>query len=154
MSMTEMMIDIPTGQEKNIFGEYDSYIKLIEKAFQITVIARNGACKLLGNESAMKKGANVLQQLIELAIKGTQISEQTVSYAITLEMENDTSSLAEMDSNLICTTISGKPIKPKTLGQEKYYKLMKERMIVFGIGPAGTGKTYLAMAMEIGRAHV
>lgn len=88
-------------------------------------------------------------QLLELSRRGNTIMEQNVNYAIGLAMEHDNTDLAEIDSDIICHTIQGKPIKPKTAGQKNYVDLIRRKMIVFGIGPAGTGKTYLAMAMAI-----
>ncbi|MBE5936608.1 MAG: PhoH family protein [Lachnospiraceae bacterium] len=149
MGMTEKTINIPNQYEKVIFGEYDSYIKIIEKAFGITVLTRDGTCKIIGTVNGTEAGMHVINQLVGLASKGSTITEQAVNYAISLWMENDNTSLTELDDKVICRTIQGKPIKPKTLGQEKYIKQMQEKMIVFGIGPAGTGKTYLAMAMAI-----
>ena len=149
MSTMEMIVEIPTHHESDIFGEYDSNIKMIEKAFGITIIARNGECKMLGSRKGVEKASRVMKQLTDIAVRGSAITDQTVGYAISLEMDNDDTVIAELDSKVICTTISGTPIKPKTLGQEKYIAEMKDNMIVFGIGPAGTGKTYLAMAMAI-----
>lgn len=149
MSTTEITIDIPSQHEKNIFGEFDSYIKLIEKSFNITMISRDGTCKMIGIRNSLEQAARVINQLLALSEKGSAITDQTVNYAISLEMDNDSSSITELDSKVVCHTILGKPIKPKTIGQEKYVSQMKEKMIVFGIGPAGTGKTYLAMAMAI-----
>lgn len=149
MSTMEMIVDIPTHHESDIFGEYDSNIKMIEKAFGITIIARNGECKLIGSRKGVEKASRVMKQLTDIAVRGSAVTDQTVGYAISLEMEHDDTVIAELDSKVICTTISGTPIKPKTLGQEKYIAEMKDKMIVFGIGPAGTGKTYLAMAMAI-----
>ena len=105
--------------------------------------------KIIGEEAGIDNCESVIRQLSQLAASDTQITDQTVNYAISLAMENDHSSLSDLDSNIVCRTVLGKPVKPKTLGQEKYINNMKERMIVFGIGPAGTGKTYLAMAMAI-----
>lgn len=144
-----MIIDIPIHHERDIFGEYDSNAKMIEKAFDITIITRNGECKILGDKNRVEMAERVIRQLTDIAVKGTVITDQTVGYAISLEKDKDDVSLAKLDANVICTTISGTPIKPKTAGQEKYINQMKDKMIVFGIGPAGTGKTYLAMAMAI-----
>ena len=149
MSRIEKIIDVSDCQEKNIFGEFDSYLRIIEKAFDVTVIERDGKMKIIGEETGIDNCESVIRQLSELAASDTQITDQTVNYAISLAMENDHSSLSDLDSNIVCRTVLGKPVKPKTLGQEKYINNMKERMIVFGIGPAGTGKTYLAMAMAI-----
>lgn len=149
MSRIEKIIDVSDCQEKKIFGEFDSYLRIIEKAFDVTVIERDGKMKIIGEETGIDNCESVIRQLSQLAASDTQITDQTVNYAISLAMENDHSSLSDLDSNIVCRTVLGKPVKPKTLGQEKYINNMKERMIVFGIGPAGTGKTYLAMAMAI-----
>ncbi len=149
MSRTEKIIDITAKHEKNIFGELDSYIKIIERAFDVSIIARNGQCKIIGRADKIVNCENVIKQLIRLSDNDTEITEQAVNYAVALEMENDSSSLSDMDSNVVCRTVLGKPIKPKTHGQEQYVNNIRDKMIVFGIGPAGTGKTYLAMAMAI-----
>ena len=149
MSRIEKIIDVSECQEKKIFGEFDSYLRIIEKAFDVTVIERDGKMKIIGEKTGIDNCESVIRQLSQLAASDTQITDQTVNYAISLAMENDHSSLSDLDSNIVCRTVLGKPVKPKTLGQEKYINNMKERMIVFGIGPAGTGKTYLAMAMAI-----
>lgn len=149
MGTMEMIVDIPTNHERDIFGEYDSNVKMIEKSFGITIIARNGKCKMIGSRKGVEKASRVMKQLTDIAVRGSEVTAQTVGYAISLEMDNDDTVIAELDSKIVCTTISGTPIKPKTAGQEKYIGEMKDKMIVFGIGPAGTGKTYLAMAMAI-----
>ena len=91
----------------------------------------------------------MLDNLIELARRGNQISRQSVDYAISLSFDDKQDTMLEIDSDTVCRTIAGKPIKPKTLGQKNYVDQIRDKMIVFGIGPAGTGKTYLAMAMAI-----
>lgn len=149
MSITETIIDIPTEHEKNVFGGFDAYVKIIERAFNVTIIARNGEVKLVGSENEVAKAKSVFNQLIELSKRGNQITEQNVNYAISLCFEDKEKEIVEIDKDLICHTINGKPIKPKTIGQKSYVDLIRKKMIVFGIGPAGTGKTYLAMAMGI-----
>lgn len=149
MSLMETTIEIPMEHEKNIFGRFDSYVKMMERSFHTTVIARNGEIKIVGDSSAVEKTKRVIGELLVLSGKGNVITEQNVSYAIALAMENNSGVLTKLDEDLICHTIQGKPIKPKTLGQKKYVDAIRKKMIVFGIGPAGTGKTYLAMAMAI-----
>ena len=105
--------------------------------------------KLLGRDRDVQKARRVFTQLFELSKRGSQITEQNVDYAISLTFEEKESAIVEIDKDLICHTINGKPVKPKTLGQKKYVDEVRSKMIVFGIGPAGTGKTYLAMAMAI-----
>ena len=149
MSIVETIIDIPAEHEKNVFGGFDAYVKIIERAFNVTIIARNGEIKVVGAAADVTKAKSVFIQLLELSKRGNQITEQNVNYAISLGYEDKEKAIVEIDKDLICHTISGKPIKPKTLGQKTYVDQIRKKMIVFGVGPAGTGKTYLAMAMGI-----
>ena len=149
MSITTYTMDMPAEHMQKIFGQNDRYINKLETDFHVTIVDRNGAIKVTGEESGVKKCISILSQLFEVSQRGDDIEEQKVDYAITLEQEDNEESLVEIDKELICHTISGKPIKPKTLGQKQYVEAIKNNMIVFGLGPAGTGKTYLAMAMAI-----
>lgn len=149
MSITETIIDIPAEHEKNVFGGFDAYAKIIERAFNVTIIARNGEIKVVGSVENVAKAKSVFVQLLELSRRGNQITEQNVNYAISLGFENKEREILEIDKDLICHTIGGKPIKPKTIGQKAYVDQIRKKMVVFGVGPAGTGKTYLAMAMGI-----
>ena len=149
MSMIETIASVPAEHEKNVFGQFDQYMKKIERAFHVTVIARDGELKIIGDEALAKRAKGIFTQLLELSKRGNVIQEQDVNYAISLAMENDHSSMVALDGDCICHTINGKPIKPKTLGQKAYVDAIRKKMIVFGLGPAGTGKTYLAMAMAI-----
>ena len=149
MSLTELMVDIPAEHENNVFGQFDNYAKKIERTFRVTLIARDGAVKVLGEGAAAEKARRVLTQLTELSRRGNIITEQNVDYAISLVFEDQEEALVEIDRDLICYTLQGKPIKPKTLGQKKYVDAVKGGMVTFGLGPAGTGKTYLAMAMAV-----
>ena len=121
----------------------------MERALNITVVNRDGVLKIIGGETAVNKARKIFEQLIELSKHGNIIQEQNVDYAIALSYEDKEEALSAIDQDTICHTINGKPIKPKTLGQKKYVDAIRKKMIVFGIGPAGTGKTYLAMAMAI-----
>ena len=103
----------------------------------------------MGDSNAVERARNVLSQLLELSRRGNTISEQNVNYTLALVMEDSEDDVLEIDKDIICHTLQGKPIKPKTLGQKQYVDEIREKMIVFGLGPAGTGKTYLAMAMAI-----
>ncbi|MEZ3469398.1 MAG: PhoH family protein [Schaedlerella sp.] len=149
MSLTELMVDIPAEHENNVFGQFDNYAKKIERTFRVTLIAREGAVKVLGEGAAAEKARCVLTQLTELSRRGNIITEQNVDYAISLVFEDQEEALVAIDRDLICYTLQGKPIKPKTLGQKKYVDAVKGGMVTFGLGPAGTGKTYLAMAMAV-----
>ncbi|MFI3172187.1 MAG: PhoH family protein [Eubacteriales bacterium] len=149
MSLLELTLDIPTAHQGNIFGQFDSYAKKIEQLFHISIITRDDHVKLLGQEKDVDKARRVLLQLLELSNRGNTIQEQNVDYAISLVFEDMENQIVEIDKDFICHTLNGKPIKPKTLGQKSYVDSIRKNMIVFGSGPAGTGKTYLAMAMAI-----
>ena len=149
MGILETMIDIPAEHEKNVFGQFDIFAKKIERALHVTLIARNGKVKVLGEEKNVERAQQVLSQLTELSRRGNTIQEQNVDYALSLTMEDSAEDILTIDKDLICHTLQGKPIKPKTLGQKKYVDMITDKMIVFGVGPAGTGKTYLAMAKAI-----
>ena len=149
MSLSELNIDIPAEHEKNVFGQFDVFAKKIERTFHVTLISRDGMIKILGEQSLAQKAYRVLSQLTELSRRGNTITEQNVNYAISLVFEGQEEEIVEIDKDLICHTLQGKPIKPKTLGQKKYVDAIRNGMITFGLGPAGTGKTYLAMAMAI-----
>lgn len=144
-----MKVDMPVEHMQKIFGMHDAYIKKLETDFDVMVINRNGDVVIAGEEANVKKAASVLNQLTILSTRGNEIEEQSVDYAITMGMEEQEELLTEIDTDCICHTINGKPIKPKTLGQKQYVDAIRNNMIVFGLGPAGTGKTYLAMAMAI-----
>ena len=149
METHEVILEIPLEHERNLFGGLDCHVKKIERTLQVSVILRDGAVKLVGSKSAVEQAKNVFSELLTLSERGNTITEQNVDYVLALSKEHSDVSLAEIDKELIGYTIQGKPIKPKTRGQQKYVNQIREKMMVFGIGPAGTGKTYLAMAMAI-----
>ena len=149
MNLNEVVLDIPSEHMANVFGGCDKNIKKIERTLNVTVVVRDGNMKILGSEANVKSASSVFLQLVELSKRGNTIQEQEVNYALELAKQENVSVMSEIDSDLICHTMNGKPIKPKTLGQKQYVDAIRKQMIVFGIGPAGTGKTYLAMAMAI-----
>ena len=149
MGILETEIEIPAEHERNVFGQFDVFAKKIERTLHVTLIARDGKVKILGDERNVERAERTLTQLTELSRRGNVIQEQNVDYSLSLTMDDSTESVLEIDKDLICYTLQGKPIKPKTLGQKKYVDAIREDMITFGLGPAGTGKTYLAMAMAI-----
>ena len=149
MSIIEAITEIPAEHEKNVFGQFDQHVKRIEKTLHVTIISREGNIKILGSEYGSRKAAQIIESLTTLAKAGNTITEQNVDYVLALAMEDQESAIVEIDKDCICHTINGKQIKPKTLGQKAYIDAIRKNMIVFGIGPAGTGKTYLAMAMAI-----
>ena len=149
MSVTAIRLEMDTEQMQKIFGMQDAYIKKLEQDFQVTIVDRNGSVMITGEEENVSKASRVLRQLTALSDHGNEIEEQSVDYAIEMGKEDQEEKLMEMDADCICHTISGKPIKPKTLGQKAYVDAIRNNMIVFGLGPAGTGKTYLAMALAV-----
>ncbi len=149
MSLVEIMIEVPVEHEQNVCGQLDRHVKQIEHTLNVTIVARNGQIKLIGDKQNVDKAKSVFLNLIELSKRDNVITEQNVNYALALSMEDKESAIVEIDGDVICHTIQGKPIKPKTIGQKNYIDQIRKKMIVFGVGPAGTGKTYLAMAMAI-----
>ena len=149
MGMMETVIEIPTEHEQNVFGQFDVYAKKIERSLHVTLIARDEHVKIMGEAARVEKAKSVLANLVKLSERGGGITEQQVDYTLSLAMEDSEDSVLEIDKDIICHTIQGKAVKPKTLGQQKYVDAIKNKMITFGVGPAGTGKTYLAMAMAI-----
>ena len=149
MGMMEAVIEIPAEDAGNVFGQFDAFAKKIERTLHVTLIARNEHVTIMGEAVKVEQAKQVLRQLLELSRRGNTIEEQNVDYTLSLVMEDKEESVLDIDRDIICHTIQGKPIKPKTLGQKKYVDAIRKKMIVFGLGPAGTGKTYLAMAMAI-----
>lgn len=149
MSIVEKIIEIPAEHQTNIYGQFDEYAKKIEHTFHVTLISRDGCTKVIGSPTNVEKACRILVQLEALSKRGNQITEQQVNYAISLVFDDQEEDIVQIDKDLICHTLQGKPIKPKTMGQKKYVDAIRKDMITFGLGPAGTGKTYLAMAMAI-----
>lgn len=149
MNDFSVRMEMTADHMQKIFGMQDHYIKKLEKDFNVTVVDRNGALVISGEENNVMKARRVLEQLNTLSQRGNEIEEQNVDYAITMGKEEREEVISEIDGDCICHTVNGKPIKPKTLGQKQYVDAIRNNMIVFGLGPAGTGKTYLAMAMAI-----
>lgn len=144
-------ISVPAEHIQNVFGQFDKHIKMIERAFHIAVVLRDDTLKLVGGEQSVRRAVSVIEEMIKLSLNGNTITEQNVNYAIALTKSGDIGVISDLDSdvNLICHTVSGKPVKAKTLGQKRYVDAIDKNMVVFGVGPAGTGKTYLAMAKAI-----
>ena len=148
-NIIELHTEVPAELEANVFGQFDEHLKLIERTLNVTVISRDGILKILGNEQSAASAKKLIEELTVLAKRGNTITKQNVNYALSLAMEQRNEVLTEIDKDFICNTIQGRPIKPKTLGQKDYVEQIRKKMIVFGVGPAGTGKTYLAMAMAV-----
>ncbi len=133
----------------SLFGSFDENIKLIEKEFQVKVICRGSELKIQGDEENVDKGKRAINNLLTLINKGETLTEQNVRYVISLVKDGNDDKLVSMAGDCICISAKGKPIKAKTLGQKKYIEAIKNNTVVIGVGPAGTGKTYLAVAMAV-----
>ena len=149
MGIYEEEYPFPVEHAGNVFGSFDANMKNIEKTLHVTLIFRDDKLKMIGNEEDCRRAKAVLDQLLVLSQRGNNITEQNVNYALALSVKDRTEEMAKLDGDIICHTIMGKPIKPKTVGQKEYVDTITQKMIVFGVGPAGTGKTYLAMAKAI-----
>lgn len=143
------IIEMDVDQIREIFGANDSYIRRIEKELDVSVIDRNGEVKIIGGKAEVSKARKLLMNLMDSSRRGSGMEEQKLNYAIDMAVNNEDDGLSSIESDLICHTTNGKAVKPKTLGQKKYVDAIRDHMIVFGLGPAGTGKTFLAMAMAI-----
>ena len=132
-----------------IFGTNDRYLKQIEKRYGVTCVIRDDCLKISGEEKNIDAVIRVLSTMKTMVERGNMTDEQNVNYILDMETENRTDDVLTLDKDVICHTVSGKPVKPKTLGQKKYIEALKSKMITFGVGPAGTGKTYLAIAMAV-----
>lgn len=133
----------------SVFGSFDENIKRIEEALGVTITNRGNELKVVGDEEAADKAARTLDGLLALASKGETIDEQRVRYLITLVREGNDAQVAQMAKDVVCITAKGKPIKAKTVGQQKYMTAISKNTITIGVGPAGTGKTYLAVAAAV-----
>ena len=133
-----------------LFGSFDTNIRILEEEYGVTAVNRGGELKLTGDdEASVEAAARAVEGLLVLLNKGEQLNEQNIHYVISMVNEGSDKKLSKLMADCICITSRGKPVKAKTLGQEAYVKAIRENTVVFGIGPAGTGKTYLAVAMAV-----
>ena len=132
-----------------IFGSFDENIRRIEEALSVTIVNRGNELKVSGDEEMADKAVRTLEGLLTLAAKGETIDEQRVRYLITLVNEGNDDQVAQMAKDVVCITAKGKPIKAKTVGQQTYMKAIMKNTVTIGVGPAGTGKTYLAVAAAV-----
>lgn len=132
-----------------LFGSFDSNIKLIEKSFDVQILNRENELKILGEEENCENSFKVILQLCALLDKGETLNEQNINYTISMVADGLEGSLSNLGNDVVCVSAKGKPIKNKTIGQKKYIESVKKNTITFGIGPAGTGKTYLAVACAV-----
>lgn len=143
-------IEIPEGSDLSaLFGSFDSNVKLLEKSLNVKITGRDNLIKVTGAEEDVDKADEVLAVLLQIVDRGENIDEQKILYAVTMVQENGGFDLKLLGDDCIAVNQKGAPIKTKTLGQKKYVEAIKENTVVFGIGPAGTGKTYLAVARAV-----
>ena len=154
--MAEKLINVERMETiLNLFGNYDENINLIQKEYGVSILSRGGDIKITGEEENVFSASKAIDALIAMVNNGETINEQSIRYVFSLVREKTQEDLYKLASDGICVTISGRIVKPKTLGQKKYTDAIKDKTIVLGVGPAGTGKTYLAVAMAVKafRAH-
>ncbi|MDD2417709.1 MAG: PhoH family protein [Oscillospiraceae bacterium] len=136
-------------QVVSLFGSFDENVRLIEKHYEVAILSRGTDIKVSGEPEAVAKAIRAVNGLLQLINRGEQLNEQNVRYVLMLVDEGGEEELPKLSSDSICITSKGKPVKPKTIGQKNYVELMRKNTIVLGVGPAGTGKTYLAVAMAV-----
>mgnify|MGYP001566928499 CR=1 FL=1 len=148
--MVEKIINVDKMEHVlSLFGNYDENINLIQRNFNVVILSRGSDIKITGSEENVYKASLVIEQLLNLVGKGDTISEQSIRYVISMVEDGTHEDMQKLSGDGICVSVSGKIIKPKTVGQKQYVDSMKNNTVVFGIGPAGTGKTYLAVAMAV-----
>ena len=148
--MYEQIINVDRMEQAvSLFGSFDENIKMIENEFSVAVVSRGSELKVTGEAENVSRASKAINGLLTLINKGETLSEQNIRYVISLVGEGNEDKLESMSSDCICISAKGKPIKPKTLGQKRYTQAIRDNTIVFGVGPAGTGKTYLAVAMAV-----
>lgn len=141
--MIEQIIEFEAlEQAVSLFGSFDENIKLIEKEYRVSIISRGTDLKVVGDAENVSKATRALNSMLMLIGKGESLTNQNVRYVLSLVNEGNEDKLSSMSSDSICITSKGKPVKPKTLGQKKYCEAIRNNTITFGVGPAGTGKTY------------
>ncbi len=147
--MAERVLDASGVDLGKLFGDFDKNLKLLEKELDIFISARDGALKISGEEDRLSLAEKTLSSLIATVARGERLNEQNILYTISMASEGHEDIIQTLGADCVCVTAKGKPIKSKTIGQKQYVHAMKNNTIVFGIGPAGTGKTYLAVAKAV-----
>lgn len=132
-----------------LFGSFDQNIKLVEEKFEVSIVSRGSELKIIGEPENVAYATKTINGLLELINKGENLTEQNVRYVLSLVLEGKEDKVSSLSSDSICVTAKGKPVKPKTIGQKKYVEAIRDNTITLGVGPAGTGKTYLAVAMAV-----
>lgn len=154
--MAEQIINIDRMEHMlALFGSFDENVKILQNEFDVTILGRGSDIKVTGEPEAVSKSIRAIEGLLSLLNKGEALNEQNVNYVIMLVKEGNEEQIGTLSNDCLCLTSKGKPVKAKTLGQKKYTDSISAHTVVFGVGPAGTGKTYLAVAMAVKafRAH-
>ena len=136
-------------QAVNIFGSFDENIRLLEQEFSVTVTNRDGELRVSGEPEDTMPACKAIQALLTLSSRGESIGEQNVRYVINLVRAGKEGQIAELTGDVLCISAKGRPIKPKTIGQKEYIQSVLKNTVTIGVGPAGTGKTYLAVAAAV-----
>ena len=148
--MTEKIISIENMEAiASLFGSFDENIRMIEREYAVSIVSRGSDLKIIGDEENIFNAQRAINSMLTLISKGEALNDQNVRYVLSLVNEGNEDKISAMTGDNICITSKGRPIKPKTIGQKKYTQAIEENTITFGVGPAGTGKTYLAVAMAV-----
>ncbi len=148
--MTEQIINVERMEQAlSLFGSFDANIRFVEQEYGVTIIARGTDIKISGEPLSVDRAARAIDGLLQLINRGEELNEQNVRYVLMLVNEGSESAIGKIGSDSLCITSKGKPVKPKTLGQKQYVDAIAKNTVTLGIGPAGTGKTYLAVAMAV-----
>lgn len=148
--MTEKIISIENMEAiASLFGSFDENIRMIEREYAVSIVSRGSDLKIIGDEEGVFAAQRAINSLLNLIAKGESLTDQNVRYVLSIVNEGNEDKLSAMTNDSVCITSKGRPVKPKTLGQKKYTQAIDEHTITFGVGPAGTGKTYLAVAMAV-----
>ena len=148
--MLEQIINVDRMEQAvSLFGSFDENVRLIEQHYGVDIVSRGSDLKVSGEGEGVAKAVRAIEGLLQLINRGEQLNEQNVRYVLTLVDEGSDQELPQLSGDSICITSKGRPVKPKTLGQKRYIEAIRSNTVVLGIGPAGTGKTYLAVAMAV-----
>ncbi len=148
--MTEQTISIERMEEAvNLFGSFDENIRIIERELSVAVVSRDGELKVSGEGEDVLAAVQAINGLLTYSSRGEQINEQNVRYILQLVRSGNADKIGELAGDVLCVTAKGKPIKAKTIGQKRYVEAIRKNTVTLGIGPAGTGKTYLAVAAAV-----
>ncbi len=148
--MAEKIVEIDSEEQlSTLFGQLDGNIQHIRRQYDVTIVSRDGNIKLIGDEPSLSEAAKAVEALLEMYRKGQPLNSQTVRYVASMVADGAEQQLEELGGDGICITSSGKVVRPRTVGQKRYIDAIRDNTIVLGIGPAGTGKTYLAVAMAV-----